>query len=166
MKQSGGWDDLASSTLGHCSALLVLPTHPSAFVLYLMSRGLIYGSIPCHGTSYAGCGCGQLLACVCCTQSLIYGLIPPQVVASLVSCGRDGVELQMKQPSNRQCVCCAYYQTQAGKGSNLWWVTLQRPLLTFGFSKWSTCTCGYIKYQLNQSSKNWQIILETAVALF
>ena len=64
------------------------------------------------------------------------------------------------------CVCCAYYQTQAGKGSNLWWVTLQRPLLTFGFSKWSTCTCGFIKYQLNQSSKNWQIILETAVALF
>ena len=108
----------------HC---LVLPAHPSAFVLYLMSRGLIYGSIPCHGTSYAGCGCGQLLACVCCTQSLIYGLIPPQVVASLVSCGRGGVELQMKQSSNRQCVCCAYYQTQAGKGSNLWWVTLHHP---------------------------------------
>ena len=103
---------------------------------------------------------------VCCTRSLIYGLIPPQVVASLVSCGRGGVELQMKQPSNRQCVCCAYYQTQAGKGSNLWWVTLQRPLLTFGFSKWSTCTCGFIKYKLNQSRKKLQIILETAVALF
>ena len=40
------------------------------------------------------------------------------------------------------------------------------PLLTFGFSKWSTCTCGFIKYKLNQSRKKLQIILETAVALF
>ena len=133
-----------------------------------MSRGLIYGSIPCHGTSYAGCGYGQLLACVCCTQSLIYGLIPPQVVASLVSCGRDGVELEMKQPSNRQCVCVVpIIRLRLGRGLIYGGSPCTtHPLLTFGFSKWSTCTCGFIKYQLNQSSKNWQIILETAVALF
>ena len=163
MKQSGGWDDLASSTLGHCSALLVLPTHPSAFVLYLMSRGLIYGSIPCHGTSYAGCGCGQLLACVCCTQSLIYGLIPPQVVAVVETMSSYKWN---NHPTGSVCVV-PIIRLRLGRGLIYGGSPCSaHPLLTFGFWKWSTCTCGFIKYQLNQSSKNWQIILETAVALF
>ena len=74
MKQSGTGMTLPK-------ALKTPVAHPSVCVLYLISGGLIYGSIPCHGTSYVVCGCGWLLtiiARVCVVlRGLIYGLILP-----------------------------------------------------------------------------------------
>ena len=127
MKQSG-----TEMTLPPAHKTKLLPTQARmCVVLYLLSRALIYESIPCYGTS-----CSWMWLWLANSymkhQPSTWMHCTPMGSSSLdlwlfsVGCGCCGPKLYMRYHPTGS-VCWTYYQSQVKKGSNLWWVHFWHP---------------------------------------